>query len=140
MRGIGMRSYINILFISAVASVFFVQSANADCFSDLSGSWEHPIGGTWSFDSQKAKIVVNSENYGPSAKQITELKVNSCDNNQLNYKITRAALENAVNLSFAYDKNSQSTPDAFDWSKDYLQPYEISGRSIKIGNYTYTKQ
>ena len=135
-----MRTYINILCISAVATIFFVQSANADCFSNLSGSWEHPIGGTWIFDSQKAKVVVNSENYGPAAKQITEFKVTSCDNNQLNYKITRAALENAVNPSFTYDKNSQSTPDAFDWSKDYLQPYEISGRSIKIGNYTYTKQ
>ena len=135
-----MKCYIKILCISAVATIFFAQSANADCFSDLSGSWQHPIGGTWSFNSQKAKIVVNSENYGPAAKQITELKVTSCDSNQLNYKITRAALENAVDPSFTYDKNKDSTPDAFNWSKDYLQPYKISGQSIEIGNYTYTKQ
>lgn len=135
-----MKYYINLLCVSAISTIFFTQAANADCFADLSGSWQHPVGGTWSFNSGKAKIIVNSENYGPSAKQITELKVNSCDNDQLTYNITRAALENAIDPSFTYDKNRESTPDAFDWSKDYLQPYDISGQSIKIGNYTYTKQ
>ena len=135
-----MKRYISILCFTAVTTGFFSQTANADCFSEISGSWQHPIGGTWVFSSGKAKIIVNSENYGPLAKQITELKVNACDNDKLSYKITRAALENAVDPSFTYDKNRESTPDAFDWSKDYVQPYSISGRSIKIGNYTYTKQ
>jgi hypothetical protein len=116
------------------------QLAFADCMSDVSGKWEHPIGGTWTISGSTMTLELNSENYGPRAKQITVLKLSSCEGGMMTYRIIRAALINTIDPTFAYEKTRESTPDAFDWSKEYKQPFELSRQTLKYGNYTYTKQ
>ncbi len=131
-------------FLAGVTAMLVLSTTSAyasACFDKLTGSWEHPIGGTWIFaNGKKAELTVNSTNYGPAAQQITEFAVASCENNTMTYKIVRGALVNTVDPSFAYDKTQARTPAAFNWAKEYQQPYEISGRTFKFGNFTYTKQ
>ncbi|HCC53363.1 MAG TPA: hypothetical protein DEQ20_00290 [Desulfobulbaceae bacterium] len=115
-------------------------AGGAACFSQLSGSWKHPVGGTWSFNGSNARLVLNSTNYGSAAQQITELAISSCDNNTMTYKIVRAALINTVDPSMAYDKTPANAPSTPQWSKTHQQAYAISGGSLKFGNYTYGRR
>lgn len=119
-------------------------SSSLECFNSLLGSWYHSVGGTWTFsvegNTNKAKLILNSLNYGPAAQQITELAVSSCAGSSMSYKITRAALINTIDPSYAYDKTPENAPSAYDWSKVYSQSYTLSGYILAFGNYTYTKQ
>lgn len=114
------------------------------CFNNLLGTWYHSVGGTWTFSVtggvNKAKLELNSLNYGPAAKQITELSVSACTSTSLTYTITRAALINTIDPSFAYEKTPANAPGEVDWSKVYNQPYSLSGSGLQFGNYTYAKQ
>jgi len=116
------------------------SNTRSDCLNRLSGAWEHPVGGTWEFEGNKARMVLNSTNYGSAAKQITELSLFTCDGNTMKYKIVRAALINTVDPSMAYDKTPANTPNLQNWSKTHTQAYSISGNALKFGNYTYIKQ
>ncbi len=116
-----------------------VQSSDS-CFSNLAGSWRHPQGGIWTFNGATGKIVLNSTNFGDAAQQITELNISSCNNNTLVYTLTRAALVNTVDPTFAYDKTKESAPSDFDWTKVYNQPYQLSSQGLQLGKFTYIKQ
>lgn len=116
-------------------------SSALSCFNALIGTWTNSIvGGTWTFTApNRAKIVLDALNYGDMAQQITEMTLTSCTSTSMSYKITRAALVNSVDPSFAYDKTASNDPGAYDWSKINTQPYTVSGNSFNTGGYTYTR-
>ena len=124
-------------------TLFFVFSTTSalaqSCQQTLKGSWTHQVGGTWEFDGgNKAKIVLNSTNFGPRALQITELQLSGCTDTSLSYKIVRAALINTVDADMAYDKTPQNSEGP--WDKSFNQPYSLSGNSLKLGNYSYERK
>jgi hypothetical protein len=112
-----------------------------DCFKTLSGTWQHPVGGTWKFEGgNRGTLVLDSTNYGAAAQQITELSFTSCDSTVMHYKIVRAALINTVDPDMAYDKTPENAPTAYRWSKVYTQAYSMVSGELALGNYTYRKQ
>ncbi|MBF0328860.1 MAG: ankyrin repeat domain-containing protein [Nitrospirae bacterium] len=116
------------------------SNTQSDCLNRLSGAWEHPVGGRWEFQDNKARMVLNARNYGSAAKQITEMAIFACEGSTMKYKLVRAALINTVDPSMAYDKTPANTPNLPKWSKTHTQAYSISGNALKFGNYTYMKQ
>lgn len=116
------------------------QAASGACLAKLTGSWTHPVGGTWNFFSNKGKLIVNSNNYGPRAQQITDLEVSSCENDTMTYKIVRAQLKNTVDPGTAYDKTPENSPTLPTWRKVHTQPYSISANGLKFGDHTYVKR
>lgn len=116
-------------------------SSSLPCFATLQGVWTNNIvGGTWTFTAPNhAKVVLDALNYGSAAQQITEMDLTSCTSTSMSYKLTRAALVNTVDPSYAYDKSARTAPSAYDWNKLYTQAYTVSGNSLNLGNYTYTK-
>ena len=116
------------------------QAASGSCLAKLTGSWTHPVGGTWNFFGNKGKLIVNSSNYGPRAQQITDLEVSSCENDTMTYKIVRAQLKNTADPGTAYDKTPDNTPTLPTWRKVHTQPYSISANGLKFGDHTYAKR
>ena len=106
--------------------------------SALQGTWTSPIVGTWVFTGSIGRLTVDSLNYGPRAQQITELALSSCANNTLQYKLVRAALVNAIDPTFAYDKTPGDP--GVDWNRSFSQPYTLVGNRLTIANDVYTKQ
>lgn len=107
------------------------------CLDLLQGSWSHDTGGTWTFSGSQATLVMRSTNQGGSARQTTVLAVSSCEGGTLRYRIVRAALESA---GYNYDKTEDNdNPPTVNWAKVYTQAYSLSGNSLQLGNFTYSR-
>lgn len=116
------------------------HNAAAPCFGRLSGTWSHPVGGTWTFADNQITRVVESSNHGPRARQITVMNVSSCENGTMSYRIVRLALVDTDNPSQAYDKTEVNSPTLSVWAKVNSQRYAISSAGLRFGKYTYARQ
>jgi hypothetical protein len=119
------------------------QSANnavSPCFGRLSGTWSHPVGGTWTFAGNQGTRVVESNEYGSRARQITVINVSSCVNDTMTYKVVRLALMNPDDPGKAYDRTEANSPDLSIWAKANAQHFSISGSGLRLGGYTYAKR
>ena len=114
--------------------------AASPCLGRLSGTWSHPVGGTWTFAEDQVTRVVASSNYGSSARQITVMNVSSCENDTMIYKIVRLALVDTDNPGQAYDKTEVNSPRLSIWAKVNTQRYAISSAGLRFGKYTYAKR
>lgn len=116
------------------------HSLASPCLGRLSGTWSHPIGGTWTFAGNQSTRVAESKKYGAKARQITAMNVSSCGNDSMTYRFVRLALVDTDDPGQAYDKTAADTPNLSTWAKVSTLRYAISSAGLRIGNYTYARQ
>ena len=116
------------------------HNAAAPCLGRLSGTWTHPAGGKLTFADNQVTRVVESDNYGSRARQITVMNVSSCENDIMTYKIVRLALVDTDNPSQDYDRTEVNATNLSVWSKLNTQRYTITTAGLRFGRYTYARQ
>jgi pSer/pThr/pTyr-binding forkhead associated (FHA) protein len=116
------------------------QVAALPCLGKLSGTWSHPVGGTWTFAGNQGTRVVESSSHGPKARQTTVINVYSCGKDTVTYKVVRLALAGTDDPGHAYDRTAANTPNLSIWAKVDTQRYAISNAGLRFGNYTYAKR
>ena len=110
------------------------------CFGRLSGTWSHPIGGTWTFAGNQGTRVAETSKHGSKARQITAMNVSSCGSDTMTYKFARLALVDTDEPGQAYDRTEANTPNLSIWAMVSTLRYSISSAGLRIGNYTYAKR
>ena len=116
------------------------HSVASPCLGRLTGTWSHPIGGTWTFAGNQGTRVAETSKYGSKARQITGMSVSSCGNDTMTYKFVRLALVDTDEPGQAYDRTEANTPNLSIWAKVSTLRYSISSAGLRIGNYTYAKR
>ncbi len=116
------------------------HSVASHCLGRLSGTWSHPVGGTWTFAGNQGTRVAATSKHGSKARQITVMNVSSCANVTMTYKFVRLALLDTDEPGQAYDRTEANTPNLSIWAKASTLRYSISGAGLRIGNYTYAKR
>ena len=116
------------------------HSVASPCLGRLTGTWSHPIGGTWTFAGNQGTRVAETSKYGSKARQITGMSVSSCGNDTMTYKFVRLALVDTDEPGQAYDRTEVNTPNLSIWAKASTLRYSISSAGLRIGNYTYAKR
>jgi hypothetical protein len=114
--------------------------AGSSCLGRLSGTWSHPVGGTWTFAGNQGTRVAESAKFGAKARQITTMMVSACESDVVTYRIVRFALVNTDDPGQAYDRTEASAPTLPFWRKVNTVRYAISGAGLRIGNFTYEKR
>jgi hypothetical protein len=116
------------------------DAAGSSCLGRLSGTWTHPVGGTWTFAGNQGTRVAESAKFGAKARQITTMIVSGCESDTMTYRIVRFALVNTDDPGQAYDRTEASAPTLSFWRKANTVRYAVSGAGLRIGNYTYEKR
>ena len=116
------------------------HSVASVCLGSLSGTWSHPVGGTWTFAGNQGTRVAAAAKFGSKARQITVMNLTSCASDTLAYKFVRLALVDTDDPAQAYDRTEANTPDLSIWTKPNALRYSVSPAGLRIGNYTYSKR